>query len=145
MVRHVVTMGPETTIPEAVQLFLERQISGAPVVDDDGKLLGVISQTDVMRYQKRAPGKGEAVPSYYQLTNGEPLVAELEREASDTTCVEAIMTPAAFTVEDDTPVDEVAQCMLREHVHRLIVTRSGRLAGIVSTMDVIRGLLRRSE
>jgi CBS domain-containing protein len=55
--------------------------------------------------------------------------------------VEAIMTPAAFTVEDDTPVDEVARCMLRERVHRLIVTRSGRLAGIVSTMDMLRGLL----
>jgi CBS domain-containing protein len=141
MKRNVLTVDPQMTVQEVMQFFLERQITGAPVVDEEEKLVGVISQTDLLRYQRRAPAVNPQVPSYYHESNGEVLVSHMQMEASKTTRVRDIMTPAAFMTEGDTPVSEIARFMLKRRVHRIIVTRQGKLAGIITSMDLLRALL----
>jgi CBS domain-containing protein len=140
MRQNVVTIDPQLTIQEVLQLFLERHITGAPVVDEDGRLLGVISQTDLLRHQRSGAALANPPKSYYEETDGEVLVHHLQLDPSATKRAEDIMTPAAFMVEDTAPVTAVAEIMLREQVHRLIVTRGGKLAGIVTSMDLLRVL-----
>lgn len=140
MHKRVVTIAPETSLREAMQMFLEENITGAPVVDDDEKLLGVVSQTDLVRYQRRA-GPEAAPPGYFRESDGELLVGRLQTELPRTAQVQDIMTPAAFTTDESTPIREIARFMLRRRVHRVIVTRQGKLAGIVTSMDLLRALV----
>lgn len=142
MHRRVVTVDPEMTLREAAQVFLDRCVTGAPVVDADGKLVGVVSQTDLIRYGQRAQPAPSETPGYYHESDGEVLVSHMRAEPPATVQVQEIMTPAAFLTEADTPIREVARFMLRRHVHRIIVTRHGRLAGIISSMDLLRALVR---
>jgi CBS domain-containing protein len=144
MRRHVLTVDPQMTVADVLQLFLEQQITGAPVVNEDEKLIGVISQSDLLRYQRRAPPPASAVPSYYLESNGTLLVDHVRSEARDTTRVRDLMTPAVFMTKDTAPVQALARFMLRKHVHRVLVTCRGKLAGIVTTMDLLRALLRLS-
>jgi CBS domain-containing protein len=143
MQRKVVTLGPAMTLREAVARLVERQISGAPVVDEEERLVGVLSQTDLVRYQQRTPAPGPAIPSYYQQLNGEAFVTRLQFPEDSAARVRDLMTPAAFMTEATTPVADAARLLLRKRVHRLLVTRRGKLVGIVTSMDLLRGLLRR--
>jgi CBS domain-containing protein len=141
MRKNVLTVDPELTVQEVMQLFLDRHITGAPVVDEEDKLVGVISQTDLLRYQRSMAPVAAHTPSYYQESDGEVFVSHMRIEAPASTRVQDLMTPAAFMTEEDTPVGEIARFMLRRHVHRIIVTRKGKLAGIVTSMDLLRALL----
>ena len=141
MQRNVVSVDPMMTVPEVVQCFLDRQITGAPVVDEEDKLVGVISQTDLLRHQRRGAPAGAQKPSYYQQANGEVLVSHLKIDASATARVRDLMTPVTFMTEEETPLREVPRFMLERHVHRIIVTRQGKLAGIITSMDLLRALL----
>ncbi len=138
---NVLTVDPEMSVQDVMQLFIDRQITGAPVVEAGGKIVGVVSQTDLMRYQQRGGDAGR-VPSYYLQANGEVMVSHLQREPAPQGRVQDIMTPAAFMTEETTAVQEVARFMLHRHVHRILVTRKGSLVGIITSMDLLRALLR---
>lgn len=135
MRRDVVTVAPYLTLTELVHVFQECCISGAPVVDEDGGIVGVVSQTDIVGARREE----SAVAPPFHL---EPdLTAEdvgMHVEESDGTRVEQIMTPGAIAFEEDTPVVVLARAMLDRHIHRVLITRRGRLAGIVTTMDMLR-------
>jgi CBS domain-containing protein len=135
MQEDVVTVPSDLPLAEVADLFRKRGISGAPVVDDAGIVLGVISQTDLML----APGAPPAPVARFHV-EPEPLeggvgvvLTRVEGAAAD-----SVMTPGAIAVDENTPVAEVAKAMLERHIHRMLVTRAGKLAGIVSTMDLLR-------
>ena len=109
MSRAVITVRDDLTVWQLAEVLAEREISGAPVEDDEGSLLGVVSVTDVNR--------SAAQP-------------ELQ--------VRQIMTPIADTVAEDTPVPEIARMMVAHHYHRMVVTRRERPVGIVSSMDLLK-------
>ncbi|MDE2039773.1 MAG: CBS domain-containing protein [Elusimicrobia bacterium] len=116
MSRELITLPPDADISEAARLLSESRISGAPVVDAEGRLLGVVSQTDLTRFQGQGgPAAGASVAS--------------------------VMTNKPVCCEEDTPTEEVARVMLERRIHRLLVTRGGRLVGIVSAMDILRSLV----
>lgn len=142
MEARVLTVDPEMTADEVLQLFLERQITGAPVVDEDGKLLGVISQTDLLRHQGGvdAHPAPPQPPSYYLEADGELLVRHLQVEGRAATRVRDLMTPAAYTTEHATPLQAIARFMWRKRIHRVLVTRRGTLVGVITTMDLLRAL-----
>ncbi len=145
MQRRVVTLSPDMPIAAIMARLAEQEVSGAPVVDERDRLVGVVSQTDLLRYERRhdrAPRPRE-VSAFYQQANGDVFVRHLQVDADDTTCARDIMTPAAFTTDVSTPVAEVARFMVQRHVHRILVTRRGRLAGMVTSMDLLRALLPR--
>ena len=122
MTKDVVTVTPSMEIAAAARVLTERRISGAPVVDAAGVLLGVVSQTDLARFLGGTSG------------------SEVEG-----TPVSTVMTLGAVACDEDADEDDLAELMLRRRVHRILVTSAGRLCGIVTAMDLLRALLRRSD
>lgn len=141
MRKRVISAKPEMTLKELAKLFTERRISGAPVVDGKGKLLGVVSQTDLVRFDREsAPASAVQVPYYYRDGQSE-LPKGFQIEDPEFTRVKDVMTPAVFTGDEETSVKELAEIMLKKRVHRLIITKDGRLKGIVTTTDLLKALL----
>ena len=111
MRKQVLTVRPETTLRELTRLLIERGVSGAPVVGPQGDLIGVVSQTDLLR------------------------------QRDEDSPVASVMTPWTVSFEEETEISELARQMLAKKIHRVVVTREGRLCGIITTMDLVRALL----
>jgi predicted transcriptional regulator len=137
----VMTARADMSVSELTAFLLDNEISGAPVEDQDGQLVGVVSITDIAR----ASGEhGDFVrsrnnPDYFVRIWGEEAdeLPGFHVEEDSGLLVSQIMTPAIFAVAEDTPVADVARTMLDSHVHRVIVLRSGRAVGIVTTTDLL--------
>jgi CBS domain-containing protein len=145
MTAELITVAADLTVAEVVELLTENEVSGAPVVDEEGMPIGVISLSDVAR---RATGRGpvdldRSRPEFY-LRGWEDRYALEEvralRIVAESLSVRDVMTETLFTVGEDAPLDEIAGVMLGAHVHRVLVTRDGRLAGIVSSLDLLGAL-----
>jgi CBS domain-containing protein len=139
MRKRVITVTPETTLREVARIFLDNRISGAPVVDGFGRLVGVVSQTDLVRRDREA--SLEDVPAYHQDPEEARLPSGLHIEDPDYACVKDVMTPKAITFEEDRPIYLIARTMLRERIHRVVITRQGRLCGILTSMDLLKALM----
>jgi len=136
-----VTVTPNTEIVQAAKLLLENRINGLPVVDDDGKLVGIICQSDLIAQQKKIP-----LPSLFTLLDGFiPLKStkqfdrELDKIAAIT--VAQAMTPEPYTVTPDTTLEEVATIMVNRNFHSVPVLSDGRLVGIVGKEDILATLV----
>ncbi len=127
MSREVVTLSPLTEAGAAARVFTDRRISGAPVVGKDGEILGIVSQTDLTRFQADAP-----IAHWGDVADG------LNDRQRDETPVIALMTPHPVVCDEETPIEEVAHLMQERRIHRVLVSRSGRLVGIISAMDLLR-------
>lgn len=145
----VLTVRDDMTVQELGTFLTENEISGAPVVDAMGKLVGVVSLTDIARNAagSAALATAQANPDYYvrgwedKMNSDEMGPLHIEKEGG---LVREIMTPTLYTVREETPVAQVAKTMLSGHIHRLLVTRRGQVAGIVTTTDMLKLLLRQS-
>ncbi|MEK7383920.1 MAG: CBS domain-containing protein [Elusimicrobiota bacterium] len=138
MRKSVVTVKSYLTVSELAQIFTERCISGAPVVDQSGQVVGVVSQTDLVNARS---GQSSAVPLFHAAEDEPTTAVGMHYEVMDSTRVEEIMTPGAISYDEETPVAELARAMTERHIHRVLITRKGRLIGIVTTMDMIQALL----
>ncbi len=138
MHKKVVTVERWLTLPELAKLFEEKCISGAPVVDEVGAILGVVSQTDLVRTRRESAG---GVASYHREFDDSVRSAGLHIEELEQTRVEEIMTPGAISMDEATPVEKVAKVMLDSRIHRVLITKGDRLAGIVTTMDFLRAFI----
>lgn len=147
MTRHVVTLSDDRTVEEAAAFLVGHEISGAPVSDRNGSLVGVLSVTDIVRDRTEASGEEGAQAGladephgWERLMNPEELKQlHLQHEGR---LVRDIMTPTVFTVPEDLPVSEVARTMVVGRIHRLIVTNGKRPVGIVTPLDLLRLLYR---
>lgn len=153
MTKSVAFLRPTDPLSDAVSLLLRDQISGAPVVDDDGVCVGVLSATDILNFEERRsdlpvtagmtrhrcfdtwdPGS-----EWWREFGG--VRTELQPRLDEN--VAGFMTRDLVSVTEDTPMGVVIRQMVDAHVHRVLVLDSGRkLKGIISTMDVLSGLLR---
>lgn len=116
------TVAPDSTVADVVQAMADGHVSGLPVVDTDGRVLGVVSATDVL--QAAAEHEG---------SRGRTTLFEH-------TAARDLMTPGAITIEPDADVREAAQRMLYGEVHRLFVEDKGRLVGVVSQTDIAHAM-----
>jgi CBS domain-containing protein len=124
MQANVRTISSEASVAEVVTSLADGHISGLPVVDKSGRIIGVVSATDVLTAEAEAESGTEAV--------GRDLMLD--------TSVRDIMTPRPFTVAPDEDVREAARQMLYAEVHRLFVAEGDRLVGVISTTDVVRAV-----
>ncbi len=141
MTTAVLCLDPHVTIEAIISAFLERGISGAPVVDGQGRALGVVSKTDLVRELEflRATPEQEtpmAIRGHrVDLGPGFHQVDPSPRTAAD------VMLPIAFTLPELAPVSMAAALMAYEGVHRIpVVADDGRVVGILSCLDVVRWL-----
>lgn len=148
----VVTVKPDTTVAELTDLLEEEGITGAPVVDDEGFVRGVVSVSDVSRAVARRASRGSGGPGrggrggddrpadFFRYARRLPayLPPELPQSDLGARAVREIMTPATVSVRPAAGVGDVARLLARAGVHRALVLDDDRLAGIVSAMDVVR-------
>ena len=139
MTREVLTVGPETPIHEVAALLAERRISGAPVVDAGGRVLGVVSEADVLRYAEGPSRRGPLRVAHDLRRLGSRGLALREGTAG------RAMTAPAVTVAPDATVATAAAHMLDRDVNRLPVVDAGRLVGIVTRADLVRAFVRDDE
>jgi len=123
----------ETTVAEAVAVLTDRGYCAAPVIDEAGRPIGVLSRADLLVHDRERMthhlGREDALPEGFEL------------EQADPTLVADVMTPAVFSVTPDAPAAEVVERMLGLKVHQLyVVDEGGALVGVISAMDVLRGL-----
>jgi len=141
---HVISVPAHWTIEELGQFLVEKAISGAPVVDEDGTFIGVVSLTDIVRQESYMElGMQADEPHDYYLHGWENrLTADdlsgFHIEERPQITVREIMTPMIFKVDENTPVQEIADTMVDGRVHRLLVTREGKIVGIITTMDILK-------
>lgn len=136
MTSDVVTVGPDTPLKDVAALLTERHISGLPVRAEDGTVLGVVSEADILRTEQ---GIGPNVGGRFQW-----LFRRLDDELDKLharTAGEA-MTAPALTVRPSDPASAAARLMLLHHINRLPVTCEGKLVGIVTRADLVRAFHR---
>jgi CBS domain-containing protein len=141
MAREIITISPEARTLDAARILLERRINGLPVVNADGRLVGILCQSDLVAQQKRL-----SLPSFFNLLDGLiPLASaktweqEIQRIGANT--VAQAMTADPVTVSPDTSLDEIASLMVDRKLHTLPVVKDGKLVGIVGKEDILRTLL----
>lgn len=132
----VVSARPGMTVAEVRKLLATHGISGAPVVDESGRILGVVSQSDLVRRTDQAPTEGES-GRFFTNVNEYRDLANLPRDLSDL-AVESVMTEEVFTVPRDASAATGAGIMRERRVHRLLVTDQGVLVGVVTSLDLLR-------
>jgi CBS domain-containing protein len=137
MRRGVITVEAWLTLPELAKVFEERDISGAPVVDERGAVIGVVSRTDLVRAQRESPSPAPLFHAESEELAGLP---GMHIEAMDEMRAREIMTPGGIAYDEDTPVKELAEAMLERHIHRVLITRGKDLRGIVTTMDMLKAV-----
>ncbi len=143
MTTKVISVKPGDTVERVIKLLLDKKISGVPVVNDNGEVIGIVSEGDlIVRTQKLH------IPSYIQILGGviyldDPEDFKEELKKSVAVKVDDIMTRDPLTVEEDTPVEEIATTMSDAGVNRLPVVKDRKLVGIVSRADIIRSLARK--
>jgi CBS domain-containing protein len=138
---NVVTITDTMDLREAARIFVEERISGAPVVDELGTLVGVISQSDLVEYELATERELTVEAPFYRRPYDDALSPhrgfQIEEVPTDT--VKDVMTPFLITVEEATSIQEVAARMAKFGVHRLIVVdEDQQIRGIVTSMDVLR-------
>ena len=137
MTRKVITVGPDCSIADAANLMLRNHISGLPVLDKVGDLIGIVSEGDFLR--RSEIGTQRKRPSWLQfLTSTGRLADEFVDERGRK--IEDVMTRDPVTVSDDTPLDEMVSLMESKGVKRLPVMRSGKMVGIVTRANLLQAV-----
>ena len=138
MTENVVTITANTTMSEAADTFLEYQITGAPVVDEKGQCVGVLSASDFVS-SKAEELEGRGSIGHYLCSKHPSGLFSIDQVRHD--LVRQHMTPAVQTMDANAPLLTAARCMCSEHVHRLIVVDQ-RVApvGILTSLDLVEAL-----
>jgi CIC family chloride channel protein len=121
---NVRTISSEACVAEVVVSLADGHVSGLPVVDKGGRIIGVVSATDVLTAEAEAEAESSTIG----------------RDLMQDTSVREIMTPRPYTVAPDEDVREAARQMLYAEVHRLFVAEGDRLVGVISTTDIVRAV-----
>lgn len=142
MTRDPVLVAPDTPVAEIAAILLERRISGVPVVDSDGRILGVVSEGDLMR---RPETGAQPRPSWW-------LAAFIGQDRPDKAFVKAhgrlardVMSAPAHVVDEGASIEAVAELLEERRFKRVPVAREGRLIGVVSRADLLRSFAARKD
>jgi len=137
MTRSVVTVSPETTIVDAANLMLQRHVSGLPVVDTSGKLVGIVSEGDFIRRSEIGTGRKRGRWLRFILGPGKSasdFVQEHGRKVFE------VMTRSPLTIAEDTSLAEIVDLMEKNNVKRLPVVRGDKVVGIVSRANLLQAV-----
>ena len=138
----VVTIDASASLLDAYRLFVEEDISGAPVVDEDGRVLGVVSVRDLLRATEEERDTALVQTTYFrdlEEFSGPDWGTTIEdfQDRMSGRTVGEVMTAGAISVAPDATIPEVASTLRGRHVHRVLVADGERLLGLISTSDLI--------
>jgi CBS domain-containing protein len=140
MTPDVTTVAPDTTVGAALDLLLERRISGVPVVDEAGRVVGIFSVTDAARAVAESPHKDDE-DSFYQPMALLQFMSQKRKPEATELLVGAVMSRNLRATYTDTTMAEAAKVMADFGIHRLVVLdREHHLAGMLSALDVCRAV-----
>jgi CBS domain-containing protein len=137
MTRRVVSVRPEDSILHAGELMLKHDISGLPVVDSDGRVVGIVTERDFMRC---AAACGDVRPRWLEVLIGRTQLSDGAAQRCESK-VSEVMTPNPVTATEEMPVEDVVRLMDTHRFKRVPVVRGGGLVGIISRVDLIRALV----
>lgn len=132
-----ITVKSDSTVMEAVRLMLQRKFSGLPVVDDAGKVVGIVTEGDLLR--RAETGTQRRRPRWIEFFVGPGRLATEYAHACGHR-IDEVMTQPVLTITEDRPLDEIVNIMERHQIKRLPVVRDGKLVGIVSRANLLRAL-----
>lgn len=140
MQTHIVTLGPSDPLASVQRLFFEEEIHGAPVVDDEGRVLGILTSMDLIRAAAEQNESGRAGPAatdyLAELLETSDWAAELESDFGGQTAAD-VMTPDPISIGPDASVPDVARALCDHRVHRVLVVENSQLRGIISSFDLV--------
>ncbi len=139
MTKDVITIRSEATVEELARLLMEHRISGVPVVNDENKIEGIVTENDLIRKNKRLH-----IPTVIRLFDAYLMVGSksMEKEIKNmaATTVDEICTREVVSITEETSLDEIATIMAEQHTHLLPVLSDGAVVGIVGKADVVRSM-----
>jgi CBS domain-containing protein len=138
MTRDVVCLHEDLDIHECEKILLEKGISGAPVIDTQGHLRGVVSKTDLVHYHFDHGDEDVDQGETYRIQE----VAGSHVVDFNTPSAKDVMTPVPCVAEESASIADLAALMVRREVHRVVICRGRKVIGIVSSMDILRAIAR---
>ncbi len=143
MTKDVICVKPDMRINELNKAFIKDGITGAPVVDENGDLIGVVSKSDIVNYDLKKGMHATSMSDYYSSTGLEPQQMTDDFIKTDTlTFVDAtvkdIMKPSVITAQPDDSIQDLSREMYDKKIHRLVIVEGNKVAGIVSTLDILK-------
>ncbi len=140
MTKDVITVTVSTTVEDLARVLVEHKISGTPVVDDKGDLIGIVTENDLIRKNKKfhIPTIVRLYDAFIMLESKSKIEQEIKEMAAVT--VADIYRKDVVTVNEDTPVDEIATIMSEKGLHLVPVVEGRKIKGIIGKIDIIKGL-----
>lgn len=141
MTREVITVTTETSVKELARTLTANSISGAPVVDDAGNIIGIVTESDLVDQNKKIhiPTVISILDSFIFLESPDRMDQEIRKIAG--AVVADIYTADVVTVTEQTPVDELATIMSERNIHTLPVLNNGKLTGVIGKKDIIKTII----
>jgi CBS domain-containing protein len=145
MTKEVVTVKPDTSIEELANLLVKHQISGAPVVDESGRLYGIVTEHDLISQNKRLhiPTVVSFLDAAIYLESSKKFEQDVKRLTA--TKVGEICSRKVVTISEDTSLVDIATIMAEKNMHLLPVVREGKVCGVVGKRDVVKSVLLQAE
>ena len=141
MTAKVITVTTKTSVQELAKILSDNNISGVPVVDDAGNLLGIVTENDLIDQTKKLhiPTVITILNSIFYLENPDKMEKEMKKMAGTT--VLDIYSSKVVTVNEETTLDDIATIMAEKNIHTLPVVRNTKLIGIIGKKDIIKTLI----
>ena len=142
MTSQVITVTKDTTVTEVGRLLIEHKVSGLPVIDQEGRVVGMVSEGDLIYQDKKlhTPAFLEILGGVIYLENPQRLGQDLSKMTA--VKVAEIMTPKLYTVKEESTIEDIATIMIERQVNRVpVVDGAGKLVGIVSRQDVVKSMI----
>ncbi|MBC8457183.1 MAG: CBS domain-containing protein [Deltaproteobacteria bacterium] len=141
MTTEVITVKKNTSLKVLAKILYKKNINGVPVVDDDGLLIGIICESDLIRKDKKLhiPTVVAIFDAVFYLERPKKFVEEIQR--INATTVEDLYTKEIITVDEKTPIDEIATLMTKKKIYTIPVVDGDRLVGIIGKADLIRTIM----
>ena len=146
MQREVLTVENDWSLDQLARFLTDHQISGAPVIEKNGSLVGVVSLTDIVRHNgtPESHASEHSTHEYYlhglEMQVGQNVSRNFHVEEESSVTVQDIMTPMIFEISESASLQEAADTMVKGHIHRLFVTRQGHIEGIVTALDILASI-----
>jgi len=140
MTRNVIVVAEGMSVEELGRLFIEKKISGAPVADSKGALIGIVTENDLIRKNTRLH-----IPTVLRIFDaiiplGKPDSVEEEIRRMSASTVGEICTKEMLSVSPDASIQDVSSIMFEKGVHLVPVLEAGKVVGIIGKIDIIRGM-----